>query len=106
MGGAQATAPDLKHIGPIDPDASTLNQFLNRWPYARLRMFSWTAERLRLTATTLLKTMIDPHTPASVKVRAAEAIFNHAAKAIEIEDIEARVSELERATEVSKRGQG
>jgi len=27
--GAQATAPDLKHIGPIDPDASTLNQFLN-----------------------------------------------------------------------------
>ena len=29
MGGAQATAPDLKHIGPIDPDASTLNQFLN-----------------------------------------------------------------------------
>ena len=29
MGGAQATAPELKHIGPIDPDASTLNQFLN-----------------------------------------------------------------------------
>jgi hypothetical protein len=30
MGGeAQATAPDLKHIGPIDPDASTLKQFLN-----------------------------------------------------------------------------
>src|SRR3954466_16341690 len=46
-------------------------------------------------ATTLLKTMIDPATPASVKVRAAEAIFNHAAKAIEIEDIEARVAALE-----------
>jgi hypothetical protein len=29
---------------------------------------------------------VDPGTPASVKVRAAEAIFNHAAKAIEIED--------------------
>jgi hypothetical protein len=53
-------------------------------------------------ATTLLKTMIDPGTPASVKVRAAEAIFNHAAKAIEIEDIEARVTELERAAEVAK----
>ena len=53
-------------------------------------------------ATTLLKTLIDPATPASVKVRAAEAIFNHAAKAIEIEDIEARVSELERAAEASK----
>jgi hypothetical protein len=46
--------------------------------------------------------MIDPSTPASVKVRAAEAIFNHAAKAIEIEDIEARVSELERTTGASK----
>ena len=45
--------------------------------------------------TTLLKTLIDPDTPPSVKVRAAEAIFNHAAKAIEIEDIEARVTALE-----------
>jgi len=29
-------------------------------------------------AATLLKTMIDANTPASVKIRAAEAIFNHA----------------------------
>jgi hypothetical protein len=35
-------------------------------------------------------------------IRAAEAIFNHAAKAIEIEDIEARVAELERAAEAAK----
>ena len=55
-------------------------------------------------ATTLLKTMIDPATPASVRVRAAEAIFNHAAKAIEIEDIEVRVSELERAAGASQQG--
>jgi predicted cobalt transporter CbtA len=48
--------------------------------------------------------MIDPATPASVKVRAAEAIFNHAAKAIEIEDIEARVTELERAAGSSRPG--
>jgi hypothetical protein len=48
-------------------------------------------------ATTLLKTMIDPGTPASVRVRAAEAIFHHAAKAIEIEDIEVRVAALEAA---------
>jgi len=37
-------------------------------------------------------------------VRAAEAIFNHAAKAIEIEDVEARVSALERAAEGSAQG--
>ena len=55
-------------------------------------------------ATTLLKTLIDPDAPPSVKVRAAEAIFNHAAKAIEIEDIDARVSELERAAGESNPG--
>jgi len=55
-------------------------------------------------ATTLLKTLIDPDTPASVKVRAAEAIFNHAAKAIEIEDIDARLRELEAAAEANKDG--
>jgi hypothetical protein len=37
---------------------------------------------------------IDSNTAVSVKVRAAEAIFNHAAKAIEIDDIEARVAVL------------
>jgi len=46
--------------------------------------------------------MVDPDTPPATKVRAADSILNHSAKAIEIEDIEARVSELERATESSK----
>ena len=55
-------------------------------------------------ATTLLKTLIDPGTPASVKVRAAEAIFNHAAKAIEIEDLDARVKALEDATDAKTGG--
>ena len=43
--------------------------------------------------------MVDAGTPASTKVRAAEIVLNHSAKAIEIEDIEARVAELERAAE-------
>src|ERR1035438_4653807 len=47
-------------------------------------------------ATTLLKLLIETGTPASVRARVADSIFHHAAKAIEIEDIEARVSELER----------
>jgi hypothetical protein len=37
-------------------------------------------------------------TPASTKVRAADSVLDHGAKAIEIEDIEARVAELERAS--------
>ena len=46
--------------------------------------------------------MVDPGTPPSTKVRAAEAILAPGAKTIEIEDIEARVSELEHAAEASK----
>jgi hypothetical protein len=53
---------------------------------------------------TLLKVMVDPATPASTKVRAADSALNPTAKAIELDDIEARVSELERATEEAKRG--
>ena len=56
--------------------------------------------------TTLLKMMIDPATPASVRVRAAEAIFHHAARAIEIEDIEVRLAGLERAAERSTSSRG
>lgn len=41
--------------------------------------------------------MIDPNAPASVRVRAADSVLDHAAKAIEIEDIEARVAALEQA---------
>jgi len=52
--------------------------------------------------TTLLKVMVDPSTPASTKVRAADSVLGHSAKAIELEDIEARVSELERAAEAAK----
>ncbi|HEX3818807.1 MAG TPA: hypothetical protein VHW45_00660 [Candidatus Sulfotelmatobacter sp.] len=47
--------------------------------------------------TTLLKVMVDPATPPATKVRAADSILDHCAKAIELEDIEARVAELERA---------
>jgi hypothetical protein len=52
---------------------------------------------------TLGKIMGDQTAPPSTKVRAAEVIINHAAKAIEIEDIEARVSELERTAEAQKK---
>ena len=55
-------------------------------------------------ATILMKVMLDANTPASTRVRAAETIINHAGKAIEIEDIEVRVTELERAAEATKPG--
>ena len=52
---------------------------------------------------TLLKVMVDPNTPASTRVRAADSVLDHSAKSIEIEDIEVRVAELERAAEAAER---
>jgi hypothetical protein len=75
---------------------------------ARRAAFGQSIARLQqgasAAATTLLKTMIDPNTPASVRVRAAECVMNQATKAIEIEDIEARVTELERAANLPTAG--
>jgi len=39
---------------------------------------------------------------ASTKLRAADLVLSHGAKAIEIEDVEARVAELERAAEETR----
>jgi hypothetical protein len=83
-----------------------LPEFQTAYREARRAAFGQAIARLQqgtsAAATTLLKLMIDPSTPASVKIRAAEAIFNHSAKAIEIEDIEARVTALEQAAETQK----
>jgi hypothetical protein len=52
----------------------------------------------------LFKVMADPATPPAVKVRAVECVLNHSAKAIEIEDIDARVAALEAS--VTDKGAG
>jgi len=47
---------------------------------------------------TLLKVMVDANTPGlHQSPGAADSVLNHSAKAMELEDIEARVEELERA---------
>jgi hypothetical protein len=51
---------------------------------------------------TLGKVMLDPVTPPATRVRAADSVLNHTIKAIEVEDVEARVAELERAAEKAK----
>ena len=47
---------------------------------------------------TLGKIMLDSAMPPATRVRAADSILDHTAKAIEIEEIEARVTALEQAT--------
>jgi hypothetical protein len=77
-------------------------------PYRQARRDAFGQATARLqqasgaAASTLLKVMVDQNTPASTKVRAADCVLDRAGKAIEIEDIEARLSELERAAEASK----
>ena len=75
---------------------------------AKRTAFRQSVARLQQASTaavsTLLKVMVDPATPAATKVRAADSVLGHSARAIEIEDIEARVSELERTMETSKAG--
>jgi hypothetical protein len=72
---------------------------------ARRAAFGQSIARLQQASTaavtTLLRIMVDPSSPASTRVRAADSVLDHAAKAIEIEDIEVRVEALERSAETS-----
>jgi hypothetical protein len=52
----------------------------------------------------LLKVMLDPVTPPAVKVRAADIILDRAFKGSENEDLEVRVTELERTRHQDAKG--
>jgi DNA-binding transcriptional MerR regulator len=81
-------------------------EFQKAYRQARRAVHQQSVARLQqatgAAVTTLLKVLVDPTTPASVKVRAADSVLDHSAKAIELEDIEARVAELERQAEQAK----
>ena len=81
-------------------------EFQAAYREARRVTFSQSIARLQQASSaavsTLLKVMVDPNAPASSRIRAADSVLAHAVKAIEIEDIEVRVSELERAAEAVK----
>ncbi len=83
-------------------------EFQKAYRDARRDAFSQSIARLQQASgaavSTLPNVMVDPATPASSRIRAADSILDHAAKAIELEDIEVRVSELERASEAKKSG--
>ena len=74
-------------------------EFDEAYREARRAAFSQSIARLQQASSaavsTLLKLMVDPQTPASTRVQAANSILNHTKQAIEIEDIEVRVAELE-----------
>ena len=81
-------------------------EFNTAYREARRLAFGQAVARLQQASSaavpTLLKVMVDPASPPSTRVRAADSVLDHAAKAIEIEDIEARLTEFERAAEATK----
>jgi transposase-like protein len=85
-------------------------EFVKEYRKARREAVHQSVARLQqatgAAATTVLKLMTDMNIPAAVRLRAAECVFDRAFKGVELEDIEARVSELERATEATQTGRG
>ena len=83
-----------------------LPEFDAAYREARRAAFGQSVARLQQAAgaavTTLLKLMVDSNTPASTKARCADSVLRHTSKAIELEDIEARLTELERGVDGAK----
>ncbi len=76
-------------------------EFQDAYREARRGVFQQTVARLQqgtsTAATALLEIIVDVDAPPSVRVRAAEVVLSHSARALELEDLESRVSALETA---------
>ena len=83
-------------------------EFQTAYREARRAAFGQSIARLQQASSAAvsvpIKVMADPTSPPSTRVRAADSVLDHAAKAIEIEDIEVRVADMERAAQISKGG--
>ena len=98
---AAGVTPRTLHRWQKEPGFSAAYRAAKRAAYdqaiARLHHFSSAA------VSTLGKVMLDQDTPPATKVRAADSILAHTEKALEIEDIEARLLALEQATEETQK---
>jgi len=81
-------------------------EFKAAYREARRIAFGQSVARLQQAASAavsiLLKVMVDPATPPATKVKAVDSVLDHAARAIEIEDLDARLTDLERIAESTK----
>ena len=80
-------------------------EFQDAYRKARREAFSQSIARLQHASNaavgTLLRVMTDREAPAASRVRAADVVLQTALRGMETEDIEARVSELERAADAT-----
>jgi len=82
-----------------------LPEFQKEYREARRTAFSNSIAALQQASTLAVSTLItileDKKTPPSVRLRAADAILNHAKSGIEIEDFALRIEALEQTTEAA-----
>ena len=87
---------------------SKTKEFKEEYRDARWEAFSQSSARLQhasgAAVSALLKVMVDKTTPPASRVRAADRVLEHAAKGVALEDIEARIADLERAVNPSHQG--
>jgi transposase-like protein len=83
-------------------------EFDKAYREARRKAFGQSIARLQQASsaavTTVLKLMVDVNAPASTRLRAADIVLERTSKAIELEDIEARLAALEQAAGESDQG--
>jgi len=74
-------------------------EFQAAYREARRAAFSQSIARLQQASSAavsiLVKIMVDPDAPTSSRVRAADVVLERASKAIELEDLDQRIAELE-----------
>jgi len=74
-------------------------EFKEEYRQARREAFSQALGRLQqatgAATSTLMKVMLDSTAPAGSRVRAADCVLEHAANALEIEDVQVRLARLE-----------
>ena len=82
-------------------------EFQAAYREARRAAFSQSIARLQQASSAavsvLVKIMVDPDAPTSSRVRAADVVLERASKAIELEDLDHRIAQLET---MSKQGTG
>jgi hypothetical protein len=83
-----------------------LPEFQRAYREAKKDAFSQAISRLHYLSSaavsTLGKIMLDSKTPPATRVRAADSILDHVIKAIETEDIDARMVALARSLKISR----
>jgi hypothetical protein len=102
-----ATSKGFASEGAFSLNWLKIPEFQAAYREARQMAYSQAVAKLQQGATAAATTCLKSYSIRArllpLKVRAAECVMNHSSKAIEIEDVEFCVSELERAAETQKK---